>query len=126
MKIRNNLGRTAKSEMIYAISGSRRAFGIVYTADKFENIHATTPRAGRVECLPESYGLGIAWIEGSLQKPEVSDADAVPSWPVPAGVQRAGLGRALDRAHRRDLDAAQIVHRRGASAGAGVLRLHSA
>ena len=42
---------------------------------------------------------------------------------VSARLERPGLGRAVDRAYRHDLDAARVVPRLGARAGARLLRL---
>src|SRR5215207_4162394 len=45
---------------------------------------------------------------------------------VPPRVERAGLGRSLDRPYRPELDGARAVPQHGAHAGTRLLRLHPA
>ncbi len=52
--------------------------------------------------------------------------EAVSPWLVPARLQRAGLGRELDRPYRHHLDGARAVRRHGAVPGTRLLRLRAA
>src|ERR1700757_2607187 len=52
--------------------------------------------------------------------------ETVPSRVVPAGLQRPGLGRAVDRPYWNQLGATGVVPGHGAQPGTGVLRLYPA